>query len=356
MDQRDQRVLALWKEKLMANCPEAERWRPLYQMAAVRREVLKRLQASLDAHDDTGVVQWGSKHCLANYPLAQPLAEAIAAARQRLGRSESLLAALANAAEGIGEGETDPAGPAMQSDDQDAASEPGENGDIGPMSPISPIMPPGEEGLSPSAGDVPPSEPAAASPAPPTGFREQFDAAVVRAQPERFSPYQAILEPWIRSEVLPLEKLGLALPADHPALIPVEEPEGHFRATWVWPDARFSEECLLAVCPAEPTAGDDPQQIAAHWRETVTAAQWTADAGEREALRRAPGAPGRLVPVEKSWEGSSVVVWAAIDLGFQKLYSPPLILGQIPFALESGRSRWKWPRLFARQSGPEEPS
>ena len=69
----------------MADCPEADRWRPLYQMAAVRREVLKRLQASVDAHDDAGMVQWGSKRCLANYPLPQPLAEAIAAARERLG-------------------------------------------------------------------------------------------------------------------------------------------------------------------------------------------------------------------------------------------------------------------------------
>ena len=87
-DQRDQRVLAVWKEKLMADCPEADSWRPLYQMAAVRREVLKRLQASVDAHDDAGVVQWGGKRCLANYPLHQPLVEAIAAARERLGRSD----------------------------------------------------------------------------------------------------------------------------------------------------------------------------------------------------------------------------------------------------------------------------
>ena len=84
-DERDQRILAVWKEKLMADCPEADKWRPLYQMAAVRREVLKRLQASVDAHDDAGVVQWGSKRCLAKYPLPQPLAEAIAAARERLG-------------------------------------------------------------------------------------------------------------------------------------------------------------------------------------------------------------------------------------------------------------------------------
>ena len=73
----------------------------------------------------------------------------------------------------------------------------------------------------------------------------------------------------------------------------------------------------MAVCPAEPKAGDDPEQLAAHWREYVH--------------RRTMGGRrlGRLIPVEKGWEGSSVAVWAVVDLGFQKLFSPPLILGQI---------------------------
>ena len=54
VDQRDQRVLALWKEKLMADCPEADsggrctRWRPCGGKCS------KRLQASVDAHDDAG--------------------------------------------------------------------------------------------------------------------------------------------------------------------------------------------------------------------------------------------------------------------------------------------------------------
>ena len=39
--ERDQKVLAAWKEKLLAGCREADKWRPLYQMAAVRREVLR---------------------------------------------------------------------------------------------------------------------------------------------------------------------------------------------------------------------------------------------------------------------------------------------------------------------------
>ncbi len=88
-DERDQRILAVWKEKLMADCREADKWRPLYQMAAVRREVLKRLQASIDARDDAGVVQWGGKRCLTKYPLPQATADAIADARGRLATVEA---------------------------------------------------------------------------------------------------------------------------------------------------------------------------------------------------------------------------------------------------------------------------
>ena len=98
-DERDRKILAVWKEKLMADCREADKWRPLYQMAAVRREVLKRLQASIDARNDAAIVQWGSKRCLTNYPLPQATADAVAAAREHLGNTESLLTALNNALE-----------------------------------------------------------------------------------------------------------------------------------------------------------------------------------------------------------------------------------------------------------------
>jgi hypothetical protein len=98
-DERDKRVLAVWKEKLMADCHEADKWRPLYQMAAVRREVLKRLQASIDAHNDAEIVLWGGKRCLAKYPLHKETAEAVAAARERLGKKESISAAPTDAAE-----------------------------------------------------------------------------------------------------------------------------------------------------------------------------------------------------------------------------------------------------------------
>ena len=108
----------------------------------------------------------------------------------------------------------------------------------------------------------------------------------------------------------------------------------------------MSEQCILAVCPAEPNAGDDPQQLAAHWREVIRAHNGTADGR------------GRLIPVEKGWEGSSVAVWAVVDLGFQKLFSPPLILGQSnPFALEvaaaaSRRSEWRTRSLRSQRPDP----
>ena len=194
------------------------------------------------------------------------------------------------------------------------------------------VKPGGETASEPTPAD----ESAAAPPAPPN-FSEQFDARAVRPQKEQFAPHAAILEEWLRSAVLPLEKLGLAPPLDQPTMTPVEEPEGHIRVSWKWPAPRFSEECVLAVCAAEPKAGEDAEQLAVHWREAVTAAQWTANGSNR------------LIPVEKGWEGSSVAVWAVVDLGFAKLYSPPLILGQI-----ESRSRWKWPRLFARRGEPEE--
>ena len=280
-DERDAKILKVWKNKLMAKCREADKWRPIYQMAAVRKEVLKRLQTSIDARDDAGIVQWGSKRCLTNYPLSQAAADALAAARERMGKIDSLLSALS-------------------------------------------IAIANQNGSEAAAHDAPSA---------PAEFAQEFDARAVRAQAERCPPYQPILAQWVRSELLPLEKLGLGLPPEQSALVPAEKPEGGLRAAWKWPDPRLSQQCILAVCTAEPKAGDDPEKLDAKWHENVSAADVAANGA------------GRLIPVEKAWEGSSVAVWAVVDLGPQKLYSPPLILGQI-----EPRSRWKWPRLFARRS------
>ncbi len=93
-------------------------------------------------------------------------------------------------------------------------------------------------------------------------------------RPSALRRIQSVLAEWVRSDVLPLDKLGLSPPPEQPALSPAEEPEGGLRAVWKWPDPRLSEECIVAVCPAEPKPGDDPEKLDAHWRENVSAAQW----------------------------------------------------------------------------------
>jgi hypothetical protein len=267
-NERDRRILAAWREDLLANCREAEKWRPAYEQAAARKPVLDRLQAAVEANDDRALVELARDPALADYPLPDDWTAAIRTAEERLPRVEALLAAL---------------------------------------------------------GD-----------APPTALGERFDVRLVRDHAEQFAPFLAALADWVRAEVLPAEKLGLQPAAEQPGLLPMDEPEGTYRARWAWPEPRFADQCVLAVCPAEPAAGDDPETVTAHWRETISRQAWDAGGGSHP------------LTIQKGWEGSWVVVWAVVDLGPQKLVSQPLVLGSI-----EQKSRWKWKglRLFSALRG-----
>ena len=108
------------------------------------------------------------------------------------------------------------------------------------------------EAAKPRSGEPVAAGNGEAAPAPATGLSqilEQFDVRAVRAQADRFAPYKDQLVAWLQNDLLPLDKLGLST-GDQPAVAPVEEPEGHYRATWHWPDERLTDACLLAVCPA----------------------------------------------------------------------------------------------------------
>jgi hypothetical protein len=384
LDERDQRVLDAWNQQLMAGCPEADKWRPLQQMATVRQEVLKRLQAAVESQDDAGIVQWGNKRCLAKYPLPEPWVAAIAEAGDRLDRADALLAALRQASAAVVEADgggapatmlgTVPA-PAKGGASPPDAARPGETlaatlvGDAaepaGPQIPKSPSLqipgtlpgddlePAAAEGPLPSAGDTaeeplpadregeeavaaaqesePAPPPSALSPAP-SSLRELFDVRLLRAYPDRFAPYQGFLSDWIRRELLPREKLGLALPEGVPGITPVERPEGYYRLRWSWPEERLADRCVVAVAQAEPGAGEEPEGLEAHWRGEIGADEWST-AGS-----------SRLVPVQSGWGGSFVVVWAIVDAGFARFHSSPLVLGRIP-----SRWRWKWPKIRAHK-------
>jgi hypothetical protein len=120
------------------------------------------------------------------------------------------------------------------------------------------------------------------------------------------------------------------------SLLPVEEPQAGCRVCWTWPPARFAEQCLLAVAPAEPGLQDSPENLTLYYRLPFGRQEWETGGGSR------------LLPADPAWSGAWVVVWAVVDLGFQSFYSRPLVLGRLP---ERAHFRWQNWRLLASRRG-----
>lgn len=93
-DQRDRRILDAWNEELLADCPEAEAWRPAYNTAVARQDALGRLKAAVDAGNEAAVAAVMQEPCLEGYPLPAAWSQAVKKTLDRFGRMETLLAAL----------------------------------------------------------------------------------------------------------------------------------------------------------------------------------------------------------------------------------------------------------------------
>ncbi len=259
-DLRDRHVLDLWREDLLAECREADRWRPAYETAVSRRELLRRLQHAVDGENEAAVGELMEAPCLSDYPLPAEWGPAARRTQQRISRTEAMLAAL-------------------------------------------------------RAGQ-------------PSAFRESFDAAIIRGAAERFARHEPLLRQWIPAEILPPERLGLKPVSGRKCLLKVRDAEGDHRARWTWPQPRFADQCLLAVCPQQPGPADDPVQLSVHRRWPVGHQSWE------------DGGGSWLIRTESGWAGGYVVVWAVVDVGFHAFYSPPLVLGRLGTA-----SRWSWRAL-----------
>jgi hypothetical protein len=150
-------------------------------------------------------------------------------------------------------------------------------------------------------------------------FRELFDARIIRRDPTAFAPYRDQLRDWMRTEILPAEKLGLAAPTGQRALTwddgAVSVPRCRIR--WNWPNPRFSDVCLLLICRESPCAGADLRHFASEVRLRV----------DRKSYEEGGGC--RALAVEPSWGNGFVVVAALVDLGFQSMISQPLVLGRL---------------------------
>ena len=167
-------------------------------------------------------------------------------------------------------------------------------------------------------------------------FGQLFDARIIRQYAEQFEPHREQLVAWTRSEVLSADKLGLRPAIARASLVSVDRSQGTFRLRWTWPQQRFVEQCLLAVCPAEPGPEDDPTEADAHHRAPIDRASWESAGGSR------------VLHSEPDWEGGFVTVWAEVNLGFCVLYGEPLVLGKLDRGAKPGVATWNPWKAFSK--------
>ena len=94
--QRQQKILKLWDPQLLRGCQEADRFRPLYEEAALRRDVLKRLSKAVEKRDKPVVAELVDQPCLQGLTLPKDWAGVIEEARAWASDCEGLLAAVQN--------------------------------------------------------------------------------------------------------------------------------------------------------------------------------------------------------------------------------------------------------------------
>jgi hypothetical protein len=152
------------------------------------------------------------------------------------------------------------------------------------------------------------------------GFVQSFNARLVRGHAGTLRPHWHRLVAWVKSDVLPAERLGLKPPtAQRPLELQPAADRKSTRCTmrWNWPEQRFTEECRVMVCRNRPAAGESPDTIKG----------WVDFPMTREMYQSAGGF--RRHVIDAAWQGAYVVVWAKIDLGAESFWSEPLVLGKV---------------------------
>ncbi|MFO0869704.1 MAG: CHAT domain-containing protein [Pirellulales bacterium] len=166
-------------------------------------------------------------------------------------------------------------------------------------------------------------------------FRERFDQRLLCQSAAQFAPYRDLLKRWIVEEILPCRKMGLDLPIGTSAVAQQRSPPNSYVARWRWPNSRFTDTCVLAICKQLPKDGKHPQSLDIHEQLNVP-----------RHIYEARG--GHVVHSLPAWAGSYIVVWALVETGWETLTSEPLVLGRLPGAswtMVTARAKWYRPIL-----------
>ncbi|MFM9964531.1 MAG: hypothetical protein ACKV2Q_25290 [Planctomycetaceae bacterium] len=147
-------------------------------------------------------------------------------------------------------------------------------------------------------------------------FTELYNSRAIRDSAAQFAPFQTVLREWIVTEVLPREKNGLNPPT---VGTPIRTAPGSTSAQlrWNWPAARFSNACLLKVCRSRPAEDVPPDEVPAIQTLTVQRTAYESGGGQV------------ALPLRPNAQNGMVIVWAIVDLGDEKFYSEPLVLGRL---------------------------
>jgi hypothetical protein len=155
----------------------------------------------------------------------------------------------------------------------------------------------------------------------PKQFFDLFDSRIVRDYAEQFVPFRSVIQDWLTAKAAAREMLGLKPPLVGRAIHPGAGKSDTFRIQWQWPAPRFTDECVLGICRSRPATNSVPDEAAMH-RILIGRKAWEAGGGYY-TIR------------DPRWNGSYVVVWACLNLGFADHYSEPLILGRLERELSS---------------------
>jgi len=170
-------------------------------------------------------------------------------------------------------------------------------------------------------------------------FWERFDARLIRRHRDLFAAHEELLRRWTEKEILAPERLGLGLALARASLSCPDPAEGIYSVRWTWPQQRFSQQCILAICPEAPGPGDEPGGVSVYYRLPIDCASWEAGGGSR------------VIHVLPEWASGWVAVWAMVDIGFAVFPSHPLVLGCLRETAERRSTGWRGWGLFSSLLG-----
>ena len=149
-------------------------------------------------------------------------------------------------------------------------------------------------------------------------FSAHFDASILRSllinQKEKIAPHRDRVLEWSQALLNDLNTIGLTVPLVRPPVANARN--GGYDLRWIFPDMRFSDNCILSISSVSPSSGYNPRQKKNTWQTPVSRAAYEQGGGHRI--------------VHPDRDRGYFVVSAIVDLGFCELVSRPLILGRFP--------------------------